>query len=331
MKEKHYRNLILGIYFNNGAQLPVEFINSFESHFDLNTKLVLFVNFPPPSTGKSSNVEFVTIMHSQTFIYRFTKRMVEKYRYTRSLRFFLYLLRQIIQGFVHIGGYVPTTFLPILLAVYPINMVRFFYYLNFIKKTEFNKCFFTDITDVVLQSDFFDTLNHKEMVVFAEKKEIKISMDPINFSWISKLYSKKSFFNDLVKQTVFCSGTIYFGSKKSTKAFLKIISIDCLLRNLVESFSGKIQSKLEFSFQSPYAPTDQGFFNKIIFLKQIPLITKDNADVVYTIGSEPRADIILENGFIFKRGNPIMPAVIHQYNRHPDLLEFVRKKYGQQL
>lgn len=52
------------------------------------------------------------------------------------------------------------------------------------------------------------------------------------------------------------------------------------------------------------------------------------SDLVYTIGSEPREDIGLDEQFIFKKSNPIVPAVVHQYNRHPDLLDFVKKKFG---
>jgi hypothetical protein len=318
----------LGFYFNNKAQIPIEIIRSFENCFDKKTKFILFVNFPPPITEIGSNVEIVMIGDSQTKTYYYVKEIVEKYRFTRAFRFFHFIFRATVIGFVRHLGFVPKRFLPILLGLYPVLVIRFFYYLNFLKENNFEKCLLTDTTDVIFQNDLFAKLPFKDTVVFEEKREIKIRKEPYNFSWITKLYSKKQFFNELANQTICCAGTIFLGSKKSSNAFLKVMTLNCLSKKMADSFSGKINSGLEFSFQNPYAPSDQGVFNKIIFLRQIPLIKKRNGDVIFTIGSESRENIDFDGKFIIKRGDNVVPSVIHQYNRHPDLLEFVKRKYG---
>jgi hypothetical protein len=328
MKSQKFNNLILGFCFNNKRELPTNFIKSFTYFYGEETQLIIFVNFPVSNVIYGENIQIISLNHTKSIRYRITKRVVHKYGYSRLFRFFNKLFRIFLIKGISIFNITIPIALPVLIGLYPINVVRFFFFLNFFKQNSFKQCLITDTTDVIFQGNVFKRVSCEKVHAFAENKSIKLKNEQFNYAWITKLYGSRHYFKELSDQEVYCCGTILFGSLKAARSFLKLFAIECLSENMAISYSGKINSGQEFSFKTPYDAAEQGIFNKMVFLKEMPFHNHENGDVIYTIGTEPRADIILENEFIFKRGNPIMPAVIHQYNRHPDLLEFVKRKYG---
>lgn len=125
------KNIILGFYFNNAPELPLEFIRSFENVFDLETHLVLFVNFRPPESIFRENVEIRQVYYTKTALYKATKLVVHKYQYHRIFRLILRLNRWLLKRWIRIFSTVPNFILPILIGIYPVLVFRFFYYLKF--------------------------------------------------------------------------------------------------------------------------------------------------------------------------------------------------------
>lgn len=328
MKALNFDKLIIGFNFNSNGELPLEFIRSFQQFHSNDTQLILFVNFNTTNFNFGKNITIQNLGYVESKPYKISKKLVEKFGYSRIFRASLASIRLFLKLNIIFFKSIPRFSIPILTGIYPINVVRFFFFLNFFRKIHFKHCFVTDTSDVVFQGNVFEKGIVDKTYAFAENKRIEIRNEPFNFSWVSKLYGKSPYFTELVKQEVYCCGTILFGSHQSATNFLKPFLIDCLKPEMAQSYSGNQTSKQTFSFKNPYDAAEQGVFNKMVFLRQVPFECKENGDLVYTIGSEPREDIGLDEHFIFKKSNPIVPAVVHQYNRHSDLLDFVKKKYG---
>lgn len=179
MKALNFDKLIIGFNFNSNGDLPLEFIRSFQKFHSKNTQLILFVNFNTSNFNCEENITIKNLGYVESKRYKISKKLVEKFGYSRIFRVSLASIRFLLKLNIIFFKTIPRFSIPILTGIYPINVVRFFY---FFKKNHFKHCFVTDTSDVVFQGNVFETDIDEKTYAFAENKRIEIRNEPFNFS-----------------------------------------------------------------------------------------------------------------------------------------------------
>jgi hypothetical protein len=172
--------------------------------------------------------------------------------------------------------------------------------------------FFSDVSDVVFQDDIFKSVSLSKVLAFEEKKEVALEEDDWNSDWVIEACGADAF-NAIRKKNIYCSGTI-LADYDSAIIFLK----DYISLMVSRSFKRKIVG------------LDQGFYNYMISYQRQPYFKiSENADVVFTVALNSEEDFVLrEDKIYFAEKKDRMPAIVHQYTRHPSIAAFVRELYA---
>ena len=175
---------------------------------------------------------------------------------------------------------------------------------------DYENIFVTDTRDVIFQGDVFAAFDDcTNWLGFAtEADDIRGSKfgDGINYIWLEGCFGRAEA-DKLANQKIICSGTI-IGSSREMKIFCRE------LWNVLEHKTADI--------------FDQAVTNWLVYNGRVPVenIFELNVDSgeIYTIAflkdNRIRGDKIL-------RGNGGVPEVVHQYDRHENLVRFVDKLY----
>jgi hypothetical protein len=181
-------------------------------------------------------------------------------------------------------------------------------------KNEFRYVMWTDVWDVVMQSDPFkwiQGLKKAEMLLVAKEGWLIKNQD-INDVWIKKLVSGDEY-EQLRQQEVYCSGTIFGESEVMTNLISDIATL-----NLHDNMQG----------------LDQGMFNVLVRrspYKEIVRAPEPEEAFVCTCGpflapSDPAVWTIKspvfdrETGLVYEPNGKLF-SVVHQYNRHGGLAD----------
>lgn len=204
----------------------------------------------------------------------------------------------------------------------PIHVVssRFLKYLDIVNHfKEYDRILLADIRDVFFQSNPFDNLPDGEFLYgFKEDPGLSLDREEHHVKMITKLFGQETL-NQLVGKQIICSGTI-LGTNQKMSQWLSTFR-DYLLQ--IEQKNPAICHEMLL---------DQVIANHIYYFqdngKEIEL--KDNGDIVGTIGlcithPEHTGDMKLENDMIYLDGK--IPAIIHQYDRSPELFEQISELY----
>jgi hypothetical protein len=199
------------------------------------------------------------------------------------------------------------------LGMYPlyISIERYFIALQLVRAygNSFSNILLTDSRDVVIQSDPFSLIDEK---LVSGLEERTIGSCPWNSSWIKKVYGE-DVLSQMLDRRIVCSG-VTLGPTKEVENYLSEICSEiwgCLPR-------------INFTRGG-----DQSIHNHLIFKGKIALDLTDNREgLIATLHYEQPANIIKEpaNGLVQLYGN--LPAIIHQYDRHRGLAEFIRERYN---
>lgn len=197
------------------------------------------------------------------------------------------------------------------------NNARFFRYLEFLNDSEYNKILITDVRDVVFQGDPFNDLPEDFLYLFKEDPGIKIGDCEYNSFWMECAYQKN--IATLVQdKNILCAGTI-LGSKNKILDLLIRITDDLLL----------IKKSNYQNYQS--VNIDQAILNKIAYIDNIDATLKPNGNIVGTIGisvtHSNAKDIITINNLNLLSVNGNIPLIVHQYDRHQQLVDFFETMY----
>jgi len=173
----------------------------------------------------------------------------------------------------------------------------------------FSNILLTDCRDVVIQKDPFELIN-SELISGIESKVIKD--ESINSNWIRSIYGE-TVLNHIQSNRIVCAG-VTLGPATLVQKYLDDIC-DEMWVNLPQVIRLRIGG-------------DQAVHNYMIHEKKIPIKLADNhGRILATIGFEADS-ISIDSTSNLVKVNEIAPAIIHQYDRHPDLAVFFKKKYS---
>ena len=164
----------------------------------------------------------------------------------------------------------------------------------------------TDSRDVVIQRDPFSFIDGK-LVTGIEPETI--AKDRHTSSWIEAIYGKDILYR-MSDSSIVCAG-VTFGPVKEVENYL----------NKMCSEMWRLLPKLIFE-----EVRDQGCHDYLIFEKLItPDLTDNQQGLIGTLCLENPSNFSID----FTRGlvklHDKYPAIIHQYDRHPELLNFFKE------
>lgn len=204
----------------------------------------------------------------------------------------------------------------------PIHVVasRFFKYLDIVSQTDYDHYFIADVRDVVFQSDPFANLPEGELLYcFTEDPGITIEREEHHIKMITRMFGADAL-GDFSGEKIICSGTI-LGTKDKLVSWLKVFN-----EALMELHKVNPQVCYEMLL-------DQVLANHLYYKHSIgeTVELKDNGDIVGTIGlcithPDHVGDFKLDNGTFYLNGK--VPAVIHQYDRSPDMFNAISEIYN---
>jgi hypothetical protein len=206
---------------------------------------------------------------------------------------------------------------------FPIHVVssRFLKYYDIVKEMDNYKSYLlADLRDVFFQSNPFEKLpSEKYLFMFTEDPAVTLDIEEHHTRMMSRLFGP----DELVKfkeKKIICSGTI-LGTRNEMMTFLNMFAI----------YLSKVQKK------SPHICwemlLDQVITNHICHVESVGdfMQIKDNGDIVGTIGhciTHPNhsGDMKLDGDVIYLDGK--VPAIIHQYDRSPELFSHFSRVYS---
>jgi len=185
---------------------------------------------------------------------------------------------------------------------------RIYYYLYLKFHPQYDQILAVDVYDVVFQNDPFRYFFSKKITISEEAKTIFEC--PINKGWMEAEYNDE--LEHVIAKPILCAGVIY-GNHESTIQFSRKFFDE--IRRSQKLHNGK----------PPYL--DQAFV-EYIFHTKIPdatILPYVNPAVMH-VGHEANENILFSNHGIIIRGE--RPAIIHQYNRHQNLTNWINSTFG---
>ena len=192
-----------------------------------------------------------------------------------------------------------------------ISELRWEIFADFLEKhrMEYSQVLLTDVRDVIFQGDIFK-LYEKYPSYFVYPTEFKIIADePINTKWIANFFGKEVW-QKMKDNKVVCIGTVW-GTV-----------------NEIILFSRKMD---ELSARSLAWGTDQAVANYIVHngllshvLPNATIIENDYYNGSVFTCALKRAGITDDK---ILSPNQKIPTIVHQYDRHPDLVRIVNRQY----
>lgn len=192
---------------------------------------------------------------------------------------------------------------------FPINIWRFFLYLQFLKQEHsIDRIMITDVRDVIFQDDPFVICTDDKLYCFEEDRSMTLSTCTFNSQWILQAYGRNILYA-LGHNPIICAG-VTIASCKKIQQYLEIIckEIETLL---------------------PIWGIDQSAHNVLVRSGRISdtVIYTNESGPVYTLAHVKTVKTD-NQGFIINDYG--IPSVIHQYDRHPDLQIAIHKKYSEE-
>jgi hypothetical protein len=172
----------------------------------------------------------------------------------------------------------------------------------------YERVLFTDVTDVIFQRDPFNGLPHGELLCFLEDKRATIGGCYDNSLWVRQIFGEEML-TRLANCRISCSGTT-IGTHAAMESYAA---------SLLNQARPEVMAKLR-----GYRGHDQGIHNVLIHTGALPHARLlENGDHVFTLAKVPSAEIKIDSNGILT-GDGRKPAIVHQYNYHPAVLEWVR-------
>ena len=163
----------------------------------------------------------------------------------------------------------------------------------------------TDTRDVVFQQNPTTFLPSQGLNVFEEDRSQTLGTCPYNSEWLKVGYGE-AVWRGLSARPICCVGTTC-GTLDAVRVYLQ------RLRAEVE----RIQSKT-------HLPQDQAAHNYLVYRDKTARVWPNEYGEVYTVGYLPRESVRVVGGKIVNQLGKV-PAVIHQWDRHQNLIEHVRR------
>lgn len=194
----------------------------------------------------------------------------------------------------------------------PIISVRWKMYIDFLKakKNEYKLVFSADIRDTFFQKDVFKYYENHEPFLGVAIEDGTLD-EECNKNWILDFVGEK-IHKILKNERIICVGTIW-GTLDKFLEFSKIFW------EKLSAFPKSIE---------------QGIANYLFYYEKIAkdsLVKSDNYGPIMTIGLTDSKNIILDNNNNILNFKGEIASVIHQYDRHYDLMIKITNKYCPEL
>ena len=161
----------------------------------------------------------------------------------------------------------------------------------------------TDLRDVIFQRDPF-AAPVTGLELYLEDDSVRIGVDAFNTRWLCDLFGR-AYVDAMRGRPVSCSGTV-FGTR------------DAMMKYLSEMMTSIARRR------RPMGPHDQGIHNALIQDGRLPQaqVVPNEQGRVLTLGrmKSPRVD---DDGLLLNVDGRV-PAVVHQWDRHPQLVPQLR-------
>ncbi len=185
------------------------------------------------------------------------------------------------------------------------------YYQYLINNTQnYSHIMITDVRDVIFQANPFNWISDSNLHCFLEATGEKIKDDHAhNASWVKNALGEKTL-TLIGNNPISCAG-IVIGETTAIKDYITKMT-NIIITN--PNASG---------------PTDQGLHNYLVHTDKLinMMLHKNNESPVLTIGRMPHGIIPLSHDKRFLNKDKSIPAILHQYDRHPDIDQRILKKY----
>lgn len=154
-----------------------------------------------------------------------------------------------------------------------------------------------DIRDCVVQTDLSEMWR---VGLHVTEESANIEDDALNIQWVKEDFGKV-FFNKFRKTPIICAGTVW-GDRGSMT----------VLCDYMNKYTGDA--------------LDQGALNGAVRSRELNAIIHHNREYVWTLALEKDFGYLLQDGKMSDSKHT--PSVIHQYDRHPALLQYFKRYYG---
>jgi hypothetical protein len=191
-----------------------------------------------------------------------------------------------------------------------IHNTRYFKYLDILleNRSKFTRVFLTDVRDVALQGDIFAEIDQPGLHCFME--DPAWTCDERFNKYILTTNYGEAVAAEFADKRIICSGTTLGGSEDIIRYIVTLMN----------------ERGLEKMVKAGGIPDEQGPHNYIFHKDKLPHTKQENGDGVATIClTHPDQIKILDDGRISVYGKT--PAVIHQWDRHPNLVEHYNNIY----
>jgi len=193
-----------------------------------------------------------------------------------------------------------------------INNVRYKIYEDYLsdKLDKYNVVLHVDLRDTYFQKDFFKIYKNKKHFIGLALEDGNIT-DNISSSWMKNQYGIE-IYEELKNKTIICSGTIWGTVDKFFE----------LVKNIWKEIEKKSPYKYSIHDQTAeaYLIYHKKMFNDCIITSDI------YSGPVMTVGlSNKNFSYDPEDNLLNSKGD--IAAVIHQYDRKPNMVEIVNKKF----
>lgn len=304
------KEAIVGCAFNYKTEAIIPFLNSLERS-GFTGDLILFVNNKSEITAKGYSYA-VQLINPDVAFFKETNRVYLFNKIERKIklhRLFTPLLLGLILARIRHNRNLSRWMIAYLYNRCPLMTSRFFLYYYYLHQNTYSRILFTDVNDVIFQGNPFRQTNNEKVYAYKENASFRIGSNPNNRGWILEGFGEK-ILQKMADKPIYCAGTIILG-KDSVLRFLRD-----LMENILR-----------------YAPftdgIDQAVFNFMISHQQKSYFDlHENGDHVLTLALQTMDDIVEYEGNICLKGKePEVPSIIHQYNRHHELIEKINERF----
>jgi len=204
----------------------------------------------------------------------------------------------------------------LLLAPYFLHAAisRYFFAFNYLATHhQAGHVLLADARDVFFQADPFAAV---ESVVVSGIESVRIKDEPFNSMWIYRAYDDVQLLKEIAEQAVVCSG-VTIGPREEMRNYLGAFVNECIAK----------LDRLAWLHGFDQAIHNVLFRKSDVFRKRLV----DNQDGwIMNLATASASDFVQDSCGVFTKAGAI-PAILHQYDRHPALHEFLLRRIGASL
>lgn len=173
----------------------------------------------------------------------------------------------------------------------------------------YDRVLFTDVTDVFFQAHPFQGAPEGDLLFFMEAPHARIGTCNSNSSWVSQVFGD-SMLKRLADKPISCSGTT-IGSQSAMEHYIEL-----MLKHASPALMARLNN---------VRGHDQGIHNMLLHTNALAGVKAvPNGVHVLTLGQTVENDIVIASDGI-RASDGTLPAIVHQYNYRPAVLDWVKK------